>query len=763
MKKKILSVVLSLSILMSMFSVALAANEDYTAYTEVDPRSIVTVIQNKIDFAGIKANDDTFVYKNFGVDYFDESFTHVFSANLSNASVQTDSLILYQLSNLIAGYKDIDTANGNCVVVKALDSDTDNKFEISLTTMNIGSPVSTTEFDLTPGYYYFKVEYFTDIGTYGSYNLTISDDNFLTTLDNKSVSVVSSVKMYQYLFGLSSYSGTNTHAYTGYLENLNLSPISIPVVDTLEGYEILEYNDILDNWTAYVSGNVTSLGNDNCTLGINYQVKNSDNWAYVNVSEFDNNISIYQWDLYPLEIGVTYEYEFVIENIAGIGYGGIEEFIVDFTDEVPIIHTLSYPRTLDVDNLWANLYGEVISDGGSNVTGRIIWAASGENWTSSANTTDLVTNDTFSANVTGLEMYQTYYYYAEGTNDVGTNQGAIGYFTFFEVEEPEVSILPVTEISSTGAILNAYIDYDGYYYPVEGEACRVYFEYKNSSLSNWTRISGDTGNTDNTVSKYVGGLTPNTQYDVRAQGIAWNLDNVAFTGNFSSTLTFMTLTSYSAPIAHTGNVTFVSNNVVSVNGSILDDSDLVCSIWMRIKKETDITWTESLRDYIKFAGDFISKTFSVPDNNVNYNYQCLVENSIAIGYGAIETFYMTTTEVITSDDTGGTSGTVISIVDIVSDVRISLGLTGAFGTWAFMFILIIVTSLVFGIPYAVTSNQSGKTALGVCWLLAVISIVGGFIFTGQLGIWPIVILVGALVLFVMIIFSVKLSGGGQNG
>ena len=81
------------------------------------------------------------------------------------------------------------------------------------------------------------------------------------------------------------------------------------------------------------------------------------------------------------------------------------------------------------------------------------------------------------------------------------------------------------------------------------------------------------------------------------------------------------------------------------------------------------------------------------------------------------------------------------------------------GTWAFLALLMLALALVFGIAYFVVPNPAGKTAIGVAWLLASIAVVGGFIFTGQLGVWPIVILVGGVVVLLMVILSAKLSGG----
>ena len=82
------------------------------------------------------------------------------------------------------------------------------------------------------------------------------------------------------------------------------------------------------------------------------------------------------------------------------------------------------------------------------------------------------------------------------------------------------------------------------------------------------------------------------------------------------------------------------------------------------------------------------------------------------------------------------------------------------GTWVFMGLLLLIVALIFGIAYFAVKTPIGRVAIGFTWLLSSISVVGGFIFTGQLGVWPILVLVGGVVALIMIVLSVKLSGSG---
>ena len=49
------------------------AVEDFTTYTEVDPNSRITVSSTKVTWASVQRDEDAYVYKDKGVNYFDEN------------------------------------------------------------------------------------------------------------------------------------------------------------------------------------------------------------------------------------------------------------------------------------------------------------------------------------------------------------------------------------------------------------------------------------------------------------------------------------------------------------------------------------------------------------------------------------------------------------------------------------------------------------------------------------------------------------------
>lgn len=125
----------------------------------------------------------------------------------------------------------------------------------------------------------------------------------------------------------------------------------------------------------------------------------------------------------------------------------------------------------------------------------------------------------------------------------------------------------------------------------------------------------------------------------------------------------------------------------------------------------------------------------------------------------------------TPDDTGAGGGAVVDddvavvsdFSEIVRDIRSNLGLHGTMGTWAFMGLILLLIAMIFGSAMFAIKEQTGRTVVGVIWALISISVVGGFIFTGELGLWPILILVGAVVVFAFMVGSIILSGRTANG
>lgn len=129
-------------------------------------------------------------------------------------------------------------------------------------------------------------------------------------------------------------------------------------------------------------------------------------------------------------------------------------------------------------------------------------------------------------------------------------------------------------------------------------------------------------------------------------------------------------------------------------------------------------------------------------------------------YGEVYSIIVNFTPDVWGDDAVVDNG--ISADDLIDAGKGWIGITGEFGTWALLVAVLLLTALIFGIAMVGSPTGIIRSAVAVVWLLVTVGVVGAFMFTGQLGIWPIVILVGGVVALVLIFLSVKLSGGGDN-
>ena len=101
--------------------------------------------------------------------------------------------------------------------------------------------------------------------------------------------------------------------------------------------------------------------------------------------------------------------------------------------------------------------------------------------------------------------------------------------------------------------------------------------------------------------------------------------------------------------------------------------------------------------------------------------------------------------------------------DVLDDIKAQFHLYGVMGTWAFLGLILLAVALIFGVAIVSTPDATIKKMISIVWGLISFAVLGAFLFTGQLGIWPILIIVGGVVVLIFIITSTLLSGGGSNG
>ena len=146
------------------------------------------------------------------------------------------------------------------------------------------------------------------------------------------------------------------------------------------------------------------------------------------IGTFNSNIS----DLVP---NTQYYVRAYATNEKGVSYGEELTFTTKKEIELPEVKTAEVE---DITESEAVSGGEVVSDGGAEVTARgICWSTSQTPTIEDNKTTDGSGVGSFTSNLSNLEPQTTYYVRAYATNEKGTAYGEEVSFTTEEVEEPE--------------------------------------------------------------------------------------------------------------------------------------------------------------------------------------------------------------------------------------------------------------------------------------------------------------------------------------
>ena len=212
-----------------------------------------------------------------------------------------------------------------------------------------------------------------------------------------------------------------------------VSPWHLPTVTTSA------VTNILHNF-ATCGGEVTADGGANVTArGIcwstsqNPTVSASHTTAGTGMGSFTSNMT-------GLQPGTTYYVRAYATNGAGTAYG--EERSMT-TLELPSVTTNA---VTGISNTAATCGGEVVYDGGLNVTARgVCWSSSQNPTVSDSHTSDGIGVGSFTSNITGLQPATTYYVRAYATNGAGTAYGNQVSFTTTNTNGPCPGAATVTD------------------------------------------------------------------------------------------------------------------------------------------------------------------------------------------------------------------------------------------------------------------------------------------------------------------------------
>jgi len=719
---------------------------DWTTFTQVDTGDRIATNTTSIWWTNLATVDENYAYRDYGADNFSGSWVVDGSFNINSTSYSTSKCAMVAFSDTLGNAHEIfgedDGIQSTAIVAYAHSSYIDVYIEYYPDSGEYYSIATSADLYFDTNYYFewynsevmgkMGVRFFTDIE-----KKNLLEDIYFTCTHNGS---------YRYVYGASSYLGYQEHHNTGILSNVTIyNSVDLPTVTTIDSASTV-YNGVFEDYTTTVTGNLTDDGGEGCATGFYYTINGTEDWHWS--SGGYNETGIFDGFITTDNTGATYEYYAYASNTYGTANGTTYYFTTDIEPGEPQVETLAYPyQQSNVGDIWYNAYGQVLYDGAENCTGSIQWRTIGGEWQDTSNTTGLRMTDLFSANITGLSLLTDYQFRAVATNTYGTVYGNVGSIFIYPPQiTPTVVTLPVSDLASDTVRLNVLLVDDG------GAPCFVRAYYRQYDATTWTLTNIYYEVTDNeTRSWLIEGLTPNEQYVYKAY--AYNYEEEAY----GDIVMFQMYFAISLPVIETVGVYDINDTTIQATGEIIHDGGSECEVWFEYREQGGGDWILTDSEYGLVTGyEFSVYLFNMYDGYFQIRF--CAENEQGVSYGNIIDFQFDSGAIVIPDDDD-----ISDLLILITQIRQNLGMTGTFGTWAFMGMILLLVSLLFGIAMVAVKESTGRAAIGVTWLLATIAVVGAFLFTGQLGMWPFFILVGGVVALMIIVASVKLSGGGTNG
>lgn len=660
--KTIISLLIILTLLSTsgffVFKAYAQSSEDYTSYTKVDPNSRISVTTSRVTWTDLTRNEDAYVYYDKGNDYFDSTFNHNFTLNITSGDVSSS---LFSTPWMVAN--SIDTISG--ILGNASDDALMLEFFYTGATarlyLNENIGVTSNE----SGYYQISLntEYFITIqrnesvGTYGTLYAYIYSDSVRETLLSTLNLTLTEKNDFRYIYAISSVNYSNPNKHSGYIEHLTLNIGSNPTVETLTADNIT-WNPYIEWFRVTLSGNVTDDGGEDITASFYYRVKETSEWIFTNVFGTYSTGESFNTTLKFLEPLTTYEFLAHGYNSSYTGAdnetgwlalsetGSILEFTTNYLSGVaPSMVTWGNPVDPDSENLTLGIYGGVFQDGGDNVTGwfryRETYPTTG-NWTATSNTTGLNTGDDFNKTITGLSLYpQVYEYQAIGKNTYGTGYGGITEWSLQTVTAPNIQTDNATVWSDTKAILRATLLDSG----SSDNTCWTTIQYRETGRTVWL-TPHVTITSDNTSFLLIqDNLRPDTDYEYR--GYAYNFkDMQTKVYGYGDIKTFRTFSTLSIPVLTTGDATYIIDTAVNLSGTLVHDGGSITELGFQFKLKGTSEWVETDKvstsispvDFTRILWDLL------PDEN--YQYRAIGHNEQGYGYGSIREFIVNDSGVI---------------------------------------------------------------------------------------------------------------------
>lgn len=236
----------------------------------------------------------------------------------------------------------------------------------------------------------------------------------------------------------------------------------------------------------------------------------------------------------------------------------------------PVIPDLKTASVSEITTVSAVSGGEVISDGGSDVTARgVCWGTTTNPEVTGSHTTDGEGTGSFSSNLSGLTPGITYYVRAYAINNEGIAYGDEVFFETTAIVVPTVTTAEILNITSNSALSGGTITSEGGDAVTERGVCW-------SETSNPTTSDNKTsdGSGPGTFSSELKDLTPGTFYHVRAYAV--NSMGTAYGSDVTFTALAVAPTVTTSPVMALSQTTAAAGGNVTANGGAGITSRGVC-------------------------------------------------------------------------------------------------------------------------------------------------------------------------------------------
>jgi hypothetical protein len=192
-------------------------SQDYTTYIKVDPNGRFVVTSTLITVTGLRRDEDAYIYKDFGVNFFNGDFTHELKAQCDSAGTNLGILPIWAVTNDIDDVKGL--ADNSKSFYYSYVQEVSPNAQYVLVEVNAGSfTLDTSNLSLDTTYYTtINRDYVGGLLTM----LIYSDSGRTVLVDTLSVSLPVQLDL-RYAFAVSSFNSGTDQSVNGLVGDLDL-------------------------------------------------------------------------------------------------------------------------------------------------------------------------------------------------------------------------------------------------------------------------------------------------------------------------------------------------------------------------------------------------------------------------------------------------------------------------------------------------------------------------------------------------------------